>query len=121
MAHLVALNTTIIHPPALKLQSFGEIKMRILLALRAYMRSGVCVTVESPFVCFSQHSTPAAACGGFAAVGDSLSIDSDGSERPTAKAPQHGTAVRRSAANSGSAMSTAELTNDAELKRLVRI
>jgi len=85
VAHLVVLNITIIHPPALKLQSFGEIKMRILLALRAYMRSGVYVTVECPFVCLSQHSTPAAACGGFAAVGDSLSIDSDGSERPTAR------------------------------------
>jgi len=76
-----------------------------LLALPAYTRSRVYVTVGCLSVCLSvclsHHSTAAAACGGFAAERRA------GAGRPAATAPQHGDLARRSAAN---AMLTAELT-----------
>jgi len=67
----------------------------------------------------SHHSTAATACGGFAAerrVNRRYQSIAAGAGHPAVTAPQHGAAARRSAANAGSAMLTAKLFDEAELK-----
>ena len=75
------------------------------------MRSRVYKTVRCPSVHMSvSQSNTAAACGGFAAERRTRKISIDSAGRPAAAAPQPGPAARRSAANAGNVMLTAELT-----------
>ena len=79
------------------------------------MRSKVYETVEclsAPPVCPFYHSTAAAACGGFAAkrrTGRRYRSTTAAAGRPAVAAPQHWTAIRRSAVNASSVTLTADV------------